>query len=130
MPVSFPALRPTSRTYTAPEYAQLNPQYVGVVSYPRLLSSKPGKATLSLTFENIPDGDAALIIASWMNSLTGFLPLALPPEIVSGIENSALATRIQTGQHLDWFFDGPPKQNSVIKGISTVQVELKGDISN
>lgn len=130
MAVSFPALRPTTRTYTAPEYAQLDPQYVGVVSYPRLLGSKPGRAKLSLTFENIPDSAAALIIASWMNSLTGFLPLALPPEIVSGIENANLANRMQTGQHLDWFFDGPPKQNSVIKGVSTVQVELVGDISN
>lgn len=128
MAVSFPALRPTSRTYTAPEYALLSPQYVGTVSYPRLLGSKPGKAKLSLSFDNIPDSDAALIIASWMNSLTGFLPIALPPEVVSGVEDNDLASRIQTGQHLDWFFDGPPKQNSVIKGISTVQVELIGDI--
>jgi hypothetical protein len=128
MAVSFPALRPTSRTYTAPEYALLSPQYVGTVSYPRLLGSKPGKAKLSLSFENIPDGDAALIIASWMNSLTGFLPITLPTEIVAGIDDAGLASRIQTGQHLDWFFDGPPKQNSVIKGLSTVQVELVGDI--
>lgn len=129
MAVSFPALRPTTRTYTAPEYALRSPQYVGTVSYPRLLSSKPGKAKLSLSFDNIPDSDAALIIASWMNSLTGFLSLDLPPEIVSGIANVDLATRIHTGQHLDWFFDGPPKQNSVIKGMSTVQVELTGDIA-
>lgn len=128
MTVSFPALRPTSRSYTAPEFAMVNPAYVNTIPYPRLLGSKPGKAKLSLSFENIPDGDAALIIASWMNSLTGYLPVSLPPEIVSGIEDSALATRIQTGQHLDWYFDGPPKQNSVIKGISTVQVELIGDI--
>ncbi len=106
----------------------LNPQYVNNVAYPRLLGSKPGKATLSLSFENIPDSDAALIIAAWMNSLTGFLPVALPPEIVSGIEDSALASRIQTGQHLEWFFDSPPKQTSVVKGISSIQVELIGDI--
>lgn len=128
MSVSFPALRPTTRSYEAPDYAQLSPQFVGTVTYPRLLGSKPGKAKLSLSFENISDDSAALIIAAWMNSLTGFLPLTLPPEIVAGIDNADLATRIQTGAHLDWYFDGPPKQSSVIKGISTVQVELSGDI--
>lgn len=125
----FPALRPTTRTYTAPEYAQLDPRYAGTISYPRLLGSKPGKARLSLGFENIPDSDAALIIASWMNSLTGLFPVSLPAEVIAGIDDATLASRIRTGQHLDWFFDGPPKQNSVIRGISSVQVELIGDIS-
>lgn len=129
MTISFPAIRPTSRAFTAPEYALVNPQFVSTVEYPRLLGSKPGRAKLSLSFENIPDSDAALIIASFMNTLTGFLPLQLPLEIVAGIEDSELATRIQTGQHLDWYFDGPPRQNSVIKGVSSVQVELVGDIS-
>lgn len=128
MTVLFPALRPTTRSYTAPEFAQLNPLFVNSIAFPRLLGSQPGKARLSLSFENIPDSDAALIIASYMNSLTGFLPLSLPTEIVSGVDNSSLATRIQTGQHLEWYFNGPPKQSSIIKGISTVQVELIGDI--
>jgi hypothetical protein len=127
MTINFPAIRPTSRNYEAPQFSQLLPQYVGVISYPRLLGSQPGKARLTLGFENIPDADAALIIASYLNSLTGFFPVALPTEIVAGIDDTQLATKIQTGEHLDWYFDGPPRQSSVKAGISTVQVVLTGD---
>lgn len=129
MTVHFPGLRPTTRSYEPPEFAQLQPEYVGSIAYPRLLASKPSKAKLSLTYENIEDSDAAKIMAAFMNSLTGFLPIALPVEITSGIEDNTLATQIKTGAHLDWYFDGPPRQSSVIAGISTVQVELSGDIS-
>lgn len=128
MPVTFPLLRPTTRSYSAPEFPTLNPKYVDAVAYPRLIGSKSTKASLSLSYENILDADAALIIAAYMNTLTGFLPVLLPPEVVSGIEDTDLATRIQTGQHLDWYFAGPPKQTSVIRGISSVQVELVGDL--
>lgn len=129
MSVPFPAIRPTSRSYEAPEYAQLQPTYLSAIAYPRLLGSKPGKAKLQLSFDNILDNDAALIIAAFMNSLTGFLPVELPSEIVAGIEDSELAYRIRTGLHLKWYFDGPPRQSSVMKGISSVQVDLIGDIS-
>lgn len=128
MTITFPALRPTSRNYGAPDFPTLNPKYVDAVAYPRLVGSKPSKASLSLNYENIPDSDAALIIAAYMNTLTGFLPISLPPEVVSGITDATLSSRIQTGQHLDWYFNGPPKQSSVIKGISNVQVEFIGDI--
>lgn len=128
MTVSFPSLRPTSRSYSAPEFPTLNPKYVDAVAYPRLVGSKPSRAALSLGYENIPDADAALIIAAYMNTLTGFLPVLLPSEVVSGIDDTDLATRIQTGQHLDWYFSGPPRQTSVIKGVSSVQVELVGDL--
>lgn len=128
MTISFPAFRPTTRSYSAPEFSQLNPLFVNSIAYPRLLGSKPGKAKLTLSFDNIPDSDAALIIAAYMNTLTGFLPIDLPPEIVAGIDDTSLALRIQTGQHLEWYFDGPPKQSSVSSGISTVQVDLIGDI--
>ena len=127
MAILFPQLRPTARTYEAPSFAQLTPQYVNAISYPRLLGSRPGKARLILSFENIPDSEAALIVAAYLNSLTGFLPLLLPIEVVAGIDSPDLATKIQTGEHLEWYFDGPPRQSSVKAGISSVQVELAGD---
>lgn len=127
MTIIFPAIAPTTRSFDAAQYAELNPQYVGTISYPRLLASKPGKAKLSLSYENIADAQAASIIAVYMNTLSGYLPVALPPEVVAGIDDEALAQRIQTGLHMDWYFDSPPKQNSVKAGISTVQVELIAD---
>lgn len=123
----FPAIRPTSRTYVAPEFASVSPLYADVVSYPRILGSKAGEARLSMSFENISDKNAALILASFINSLSGFLPVILPTTIVAGIEDVSLARRIQLGEHLQWYFAEPPRQSSVMAGISTVQVELIGD---
>lgn len=127
MALFFPALRPTTRTYEAPEFALKLPEYVGAIAYPRLLGSKPGKARLKMSFENILDADAALIIAAYMNTLSGFLPITLPVEVVAGITETNLANRIQSGEHLDWYFESFPRQSSVQLGVSTVQVELIGD---
>lgn len=125
----FPALRPTTRQYECPEYAQKRPEYVNTVAYSRLMGSKPGKAKLTLTFENILDDNAALIIGCYINSLSGFFPIDLPDEIIAGIDDEELANKIQTGEHLQWFFNSPPDQTAVMRNISTVKVELIGDIS-
>lgn len=127
MAVQFPAIRPTTRSFEAAEFASVDPDYAGTVAYPRLLGSKPGKAKLSMTFENIADADAALIIASYLNSLSGFFPLSMPAEVVAGVSDEELAIKIKNADHMDWHFDGPPRQSSVIGGISTVQVELVAD---
>lgn len=124
MAVAFPSLRPTERQYTAGGYPVRRPDFFSISENPRLMGNKSFDAKLSLSFENIDDADAALIVQKYNETYGGFFPLLLPVEIVSGIEDSNLATRIRTGQHLVWRFSGPPDVTSVMIGVSSVKVEL------
>lgn len=122
--IAFPAIRPTERQYTPGKYPVRRPDFYSIAENPRLMGNKSFDAKLSLSFENIDDADAALFVQKYKDSFGGFFPLSLPAETVAGISDTALATRIRTGQHLVWRFSGPPDVTSIITGVSSVKVEL------
>lgn len=104
------------------------PDFYAVVESPRLMGDKSYDAKLSLSYTNIDDTEAVEFIETYNDSFSGFFPLNLPVETVSGIDDLDLATRIQTGQHLVWFFEGPPDITSVFIGVSSVRVNLTASL--
>jgi hypothetical protein len=92
------------------------------------MGDKSFDAKLQLSFTNIDDAQAAEFIQTYNASFAGFFPLTLPAETVAGIEDIDLASRIRTGQHLVWRYEGPPDVSSVIIGVSSVRVNLTASL--
>jgi len=118
----FPAIKPTSRDYDPGTYPSSTFESLdGTKTYIRY-GNKRVNASLTLSFSNITDADAALILANYenvnsdwdyvtFNSLSG----------TSGIGSTALSTYIkETNSSLKWRYSAPPKVTSVFDGISNV----------
>jgi hypothetical protein len=98
----------------------------------RLWGSQPSQAALSLGFSNITDATAAQFAAAHRQAKGPIIELTLSEAIYEGL-GAALATEIQnlaTTHGLRWFFpeNDPPRITSVKPGISSVQVNLVGEL--
>ncbi len=121
----FPALSPSTRSFTPPEYALSKYKTVNGDKSRRLWASQPGGGTLDLEFENIGDDDAEDILAAHDIAKGATNDVILPDEVLSGAEGDLLAyMRLPGGQA--WSFNGPPELESVKEGMSTVRVKLTG----
>lgn len=126
MAVTFPAITPTSRSFAAPVYPVTTYRSQSGVSIRRLWASSPSNARLSLTFSNISDDNAKLILDCYKNALGSVDALTLPSAVFSGAD-TALATFMSSPDLvLTWHFadDSPPKVDSVVPGRSSVSLEL------
>ena len=132
MPITFPSLVPTSRSFKPPSWpATKKTSQAGVTSI-RLWGSRPSDGGMSLTFANIPDADAAAILNAHRAAKGHVLPIVLPNAVLKGMEQEladAFLAPISEGR-LSWHFseNDPPTTDSVIPGRSTVRVILSAEL--
>lgn len=126
MTLFFPALSPTSRTFTAglyPVRRQLSPAGSGVS---RRFGTSPIEPTLSLEFANITDANAAAIAAAFESAAGSFSTMELPTDIWRDLANPSANNSDLKPPY--WRFKQPPVYSkSSIPGYKTVSVELVGD---
>ena len=98
----------------------------------RLWGSKPGDGQLSLGFSNIRDDLAAQIVDAYNSAKGSTIEVNLPAAIFNGatgeLDIYLRDTLIKQG--LRWYFkdDDPPEVESVVPGISSVRVNLSGEL--
>jgi len=127
MSVAFPSLTPTSRSFQAPRFPSTSSTSQGGVVTRRLWGSQPSQGQLSLTFANISDDHAALLLEAYAAAKGPTTELTLPSTVFNGVSD-LLQLGIDsttTSSGLKWFFaeDGPSVE-SIAPGISTVTLEL------
>jgi len=127
MAILYPAYKPSSYSFTPAVYNVTAPKFLNSTFSPRLNSSKPNAAVLTLNYTNISAAKILSIFSAWDSSYSGFFPLALPPEIVAGIKSTNFAGRIVGPKSTGWRFLAEPKLNNLIAGVGSVSVELKGE---
>jgi len=122
MPVAFPAVSPTSRSYNPGEYPQTRFEAQnGAVTVVRF-GNRRVNASLQLGFDNIPDDQAALILQNYeaVNRVWDYVTFS---GATGGLgASSALAQYLmeQGGSGLRWRYESPPEVQSVVPGISSV----------
>jgi hypothetical protein len=128
--IPFPALRPTSRSYSPGSFPTTEFKALNGASTRVLYGNRRSDAELSLSFANVTDTQAAAVLAhyeritptdDWTSFTTadGALGAAAP-----------LAVYLQEvgGSGLRWRYAEPPAITSVQPGISTVQVSMVGQL--
>jgi len=129
--VPFPAsddLKPSKREFSLGQYPTKVYRALSGNTVKRSYGNKPHSYQLSLQYENITDDKTLLLINHYNETSGGFTRFTLPPLVFSGMSTGLIDT-IQKPYNIHWEYSGPPKVQSVYRGISTVSIELAGEIN-
>ena len=121
-PVAFPAIKPTSRSYTPGSYPSSSFESLDGTKTHLRFGNKRLNATLTLGFKNIEDSDAALILANYENVNSDWDYVTFNRgHATSGITDSNLLSYLRESESsLKWRYSEPPKVTSIYPGISNV----------
>tara|TARA_B100000902_G_scaffold273844_1_gene259743 strand:- start:185 stop:613 length:429 start_codon:yes stop_codon:yes gene_type:complete len=130
--VDFPAVKPSSRSFSPGEYPSTTFESLDGTKTHLRYGNKRVNATLTLTFSNISDADAGLILANYDDVMSDYDFVRFKDENAAiGIDGSFLKQEIRddagTGQTklgLRWRYDGPPQVTSVYLGRSNVECKF------
>lgn len=128
MPVAFPSIAPTGRSYSPGTYPQTEFRAqngsVTVVRY----GNRRVDSELSLEFQNITDANAALILANYeaVNSAWDSVTFTTATGALGAGTTLADYILESGGSGLRWRYAEPPSVTSTIPGRSTVQCKFVG----
>lgn len=132
--VSFPALVPSSRSYEPGVFPETQFQAQnGAVVRVRYGNQRAG-SRLSLTFANITDYKASLILQNYVDVMSGdnYAEFAVNPEtdpnVAAGASENLRSWIWETNSLLKWKYASPPSVQSVKPGLSTVTCEFIGEL--
>ena len=137
---SFPSIRPSGRSFDIGSYPEaVFEAQNGAKSYIRY-GNKRVNANLTLSFTNITDEDAALILKNYMtvNSVTDKYIIFSDSNALAGIggsgdyslhdwvRGSKWRGEVDVTDGMRWRYNGSPKVSSVQPGISNVTCSFVG----
>lgn len=126
--MTFPALIPTSRTFTPGSLPIRSYRTLSGAVWKRAFSNTRSGHSMSLEFGNITDSAAAQIVAHYEAMGGPFYRFALPAALFTGVGSSDMANRIQAPANVRWAYASEPKVSSILPGRSTVTVDLIGEV--
>ena len=118
----FPNIKPSSRSYSPGEYPQQQFESLNGVKTTLRYGKNRTNATLSLSFNNITDADAALILNNYeqVNSVYDFVTFS-DENATLGINSTSLENFVtENGSGLKYRYSAPPSITSVFPGRSNV----------
>lgn len=129
MSETFPSsITPSKRDFTLGQYPTRVYRALSGNTVKRSFGNKPHSYQLTLQYENIADDKVLEFINHYNTTSGGFSRFPLPNKIFSGMSN-ALAATVQAPYAIRWEYSGPPKVQSVYRGISIVSIDLIGEIN-
>ena len=125
----FPALVPSSRSYEPGVFPETQFQAQnGAVVRVRYGNQRAG-SRLSLTFANITDTNASLILQNYVDVMSGDNYADFTDTNVAAGASENLRPWIrETNSLLKWKYASPPSVTSVKPGLSTVTCEFTGEL--
>ena len=135
MASNFPALRPTTRTFTMGDYPSKTYTSLSGVIFKRAFGNRQTGYTLNLIFKNIGDttellensGTVKRIIDHYNSADGTYDKFTLPNRMFAGIDDD-LEELLQAPIDISWRYAAPPQVQSVKAGVSTVTVRLVGEL--
>ena len=128
MSPTFPKIKPTSREFTMGSYPTKTYRSLAGTTVKRSYGNKPSGYQFKVGFENIKDTTLELILDHYDDTSGGFTRFDLPPELFAGMD-TALQTRIQKLNGIQWEYAGAPKVQSVFNGLSSVSIDFIGELN-
>lgn len=127
--VSFPALVPSSRSYEPGVFPETQFQAQnGAVVRVRYGNQRAG-SRLSLTFANITDTNASLILQNYVDVMDDDNYAEFTSSnVAAGAGDSLVPWIRETNSLLKWKYASPPSVQSVKPGLSTVTCEFTGEL--
>lgn len=124
---TFPAIKPTARNFKLGDYPSRTYRAMSGAIVKRSFGNRATGYTLELEFRNINESDLDRILDHYLGengTLSGF---PLPTAVMAGCD-TATSNKVRVPPGIGWFYAEAPDVQSVIKGISTVRVQLIGEL--
>ena len=139
MAAAFPHIVPTTRSFTMGDYPSTTYRSLSGTIFKRNFGNKQTGYRLDMTFRNIGDssdkgelkpysGTAKQILDHYEQASGTFEGFALPDFVFRGMDDS-LEGVIQAPSGISWRYAAPPQVQSVKANVSTVIVQLIGELS-
>ena len=126
---SFPALIPTSRSYTPGVFPEQQFQAQNGAVVRVRYGNQRYSSSLSLTFANIIDANAASILENYVTVMGDDKYVVFTTDnVAAGADESLTPWIRETNSILKWKYAKPPSVKSVKKGLSTVTCEFIGEL--
>lgn len=128
-PISFPPLVPSGRQYspgTFPE--EVFTAQNGAVTRLRF-GNRRVNSELSLTFSNITDANAALILQNFEAVMGGdYHAVFTSANVAAGVSADLVPWIVESNSALKWKYSAPPSVQSIKPGRSTVTCSFVGEL--
>ena len=133
--MAFPNIKPTTRNFTMGDYPSKTYRSLSGTIFKRAFGNKQTGYTLNLTFRNIGDtselrslsGTAKQIIDHYNDVDGTFSSFTLPARVFEGMDTT-FRDLIRSPSNVKWRYAEPPQVQSVKSGVSTVIVNLVGEL--
>lgn len=127
--VSFPALVPSSRSYTPGVFPEQQFQAQNGAVVRVRYGNQRYSSSLSLTFANIIDSKAALILENYIAVMGDDKYVEFTDDnVAAGVSTDLVPWIQETKNLLKWKYASPPSVTSVKPGLSTVTCEFIGEL--
>ena len=127
--VSFPALVPSSRSYTPGVFPEQQFQAQNGAVVRVRYGNQRYSSSLSLTFANIIDSKAALILENYIAVMGDDKYVEFTDDnVAAGVSTDLVPWIQETKNLLKWKYASPPSVTSVKPGLSTVRCEFIGEL--
>jgi hypothetical protein len=127
MSQTFPTLKPSQRQFTLGAFPTKVYRSLAGTTVKRSYGNKPSGFGLTLEFNNVDDAIVLQILNHYNVTNGGFSRFALPSSIFAGM-SATLIAQAQAPYNIRWEYTSAPSVQSVYNGISTVSVELLGEL--
>lgn len=130
MPVAFPAIQPTGRSFTGGRWPNSGSRAQDGTRTVRRYGDKPSDAMLQLQFANISTTQADQIRAAFDAAFGGVDTLTVPAIIFKGDLQMEARSNALLALGLRWCFidEEEPDIQSVVPGIATASCRLRAEL--
>lgn len=125
---NFPSFTPTGRSFELGQYPIKTYRSLSGAVVRRSFGNKPFGYTLKLEFANVPEATVNSIIDHYNAQGGGTVGFAVPAAVFAGY-SATLQGKVRTPTGIEWLYASPPSIKSEPCGISSVTVDLVGEIA-
>lgn len=127
---AFPAITPSSRSFTPGVYPQKSYRSLNGAVIKRTFGNSPYGAKLSLEFQNISDDNVVILLNHYRTETAANRRFLLSTNVTAGMSAGLVTLANASVDNLWWEYEGAPEVTSVRPGRSTVTISLAGEIRN
>jgi len=124
---TFPAIRPTRRSFTFGEYPVKAYRALSGKTVRRSFGSRPYGHLLELVFEGIDDDIVNQLFDHYNGQQGVTIGFVLPDEVFSGI-SSTLRAKLRAPASIEWLYAETPVVESIYNERSNVTIKLVGEL--
>ena len=124
MSTAFPSLCPTARSFTPGQYPTRRFTAINGAGVTRVYGNRGFDASLTLQFL-VHDDELASLLGCWNDAFGTFDELTIPFNAFQGM---SIGVQEEIPDYLTWRWASAPQIESVLNGVSRVQVNLVGNL--